>query len=176
MPQHCILSVLSEDKPGIVKRIAEVVANHNGNWLESRLTQLSGQFAGVIRISVSSDCLDALTKALTGLTEDGIQVSTTPLVKNTRQVSQKTAEFTLAGPDRPGIVRELTDTFTQYQINVEEITTRCTSMPYSGDPLFEAEGKLQLAEGTDWEGLLENIKVIADTLALDIDVSQSLSS
>ena len=173
MPQHCILSVLSVDKPRIVHRIAEVVEAHKGNWLESRLTQLAGQFAGVIRVSIASDDTSALERALQALAEDGIAVTITPLDSPMQQASQQSAQFTLTGPDRAGIVREITDAFAEYHINVEEIITRCSSMPYSGDPLFEAEGKLQLANDTDWDGLLDKVQTIADQLALDIHVQQS---
>ncbi len=36
----------------MVSALADVVAAQDGNWLESRMANLGGQFAGIIRIEV----------------------------------------------------------------------------------------------------------------------------
>lgn len=170
--KHFILSILSDDKPGVVKRIAQLVSQHGGSWQESRLTQLAGKFAGVVRITLNTERQSALRDALMGLQQEGIRV----LVEDIDTLSQKpptrSARFSLAGPDRPGIVLEITQAFTQYQINVEDLDTQCSSMPYSGEPLFEANGILSLPATTDFDLLSEQLNLIADNLALDIQLTE----
>lgn len=170
MTEHLILSVISDDKPGVVKALANAVSSHGGNWLESRLAQLAGKFAGVIRIAVAKDEKDALCDALAGLKSQGIRVVVDMVEDKAKAAGGKTAAFTAVGADRKGIVYEISQAFAHYNINMEELTTHYSSMPYSGEPMFEAEGTLSIPEDTDWDELMDQLDEIADSLAIDIKV------
>lgn len=167
---HLILTLISDDKPGIVQRIAECVAQHDGNWLESRLAQLAGKFAGVVRISTAKDNVPNLLQALRALESDDLHIAvetvTEPRVVNHHQL----ARFSAVGPDRPGIIREISQALAQNQINVENLVTNCSSMPYSGEPIFEAEGTLSVARDIDWDSLQDQLNTIADHLGMDIQL------
>lgn len=63
---HLIVTVFAPDKPGQVEQIASCIANHGGNWLESRMTHMAGQFAGILRIGVPSEAHTELRDALEG--------------------------------------------------------------------------------------------------------------
>lgn len=172
MDKHFILSVLSDDRPGVIRQIAELVAKHQGNWLESRLTQLAGKFAGVIRISLAEDKIGNLQSAMQGLAERGIRVVVEELQTVTPTERGRTATFSAVGPDRPGIVLEITQALTQYNINIADLNTNCSSMPYSGEPLFEAEGLLHVPASTDLEQLAGQLDAIADALGIDISLEE----
>ncbi len=47
-----VMSVIGGDRPGLVQIVAARVADHGGNWLESQMCRLGGQFAGILRIEV----------------------------------------------------------------------------------------------------------------------------
>ena len=64
MPTSLVLTVLGEDRPGLVESLASIIARHEGNWLESRMAQLAGQFAGILRASVPEARAAALITAL----------------------------------------------------------------------------------------------------------------
>ena len=49
---HLVLTVIAEDQPGLVERIAQCISEHGGNWLESRMSRMAGQFAGILRVDV----------------------------------------------------------------------------------------------------------------------------
>lgn len=38
---HLVLTVIATDHPGLVERIAQCIASHGGNWLESRIDRKS---------------------------------------------------------------------------------------------------------------------------------------
>jgi glycine cleavage system regulatory protein len=173
MDKHLILSVLSDDRPGVTRRIAESVAKQQGNWLESRLTQLAGKFAGVIRIRLAEEKVGDLQAAMSALADQGIRVTIEELQTPAQQEHGRTATFTAVGPDRPGIVLEITQAFTQYNINIAELNTNCSSMPYSGEPLFEAEGLLHVPAGTDLDQLAGQLDTIADALGVDIILEEA---
>ncbi|PCK08347.1 MAG: cellulose-binding protein [Alteromonadaceae bacterium] len=171
MLSYIILTIISDDKPGVVEAIAHTVSEHNGNWLESSLAQLSGKFAGVVRASVSSDRKSALIAQLEALSSQDIHISI-ELNSNTppQNKTGTHASFHALGPDRPGIVRDISHAFSEKNINVETLTTGISSMPYSGEPLFEASGKLSLPDSIDIDDIQESLDEIGDELALHISV------
>src|SRR5215208_771327 len=53
-----VMTVIGADRPGLVQMVAARVADHGGNWLESRMCRLGGQFAGILRIEVAKERRD----------------------------------------------------------------------------------------------------------------------
>ena len=41
-----VLTVIGRDRPGLVDTLSGVVAEHGGNWEESRMAHLADRFAG----------------------------------------------------------------------------------------------------------------------------------
>ena len=64
MKSYLVMTVLGNDRPGLVSSLADTVASHGGNWLESRMARLAGQFAGIVRIECPSETADALINEL----------------------------------------------------------------------------------------------------------------
>ena len=50
MSVSLVLTVIGPDRPGLVEALSQSIASHDGNWLESRMAKLSGQFAGIVRV------------------------------------------------------------------------------------------------------------------------------
>ncbi len=168
MTTHYVLTVSSDDKPGIVRQIADTVTRHNGNWLESRLAQLAGKFVGVIHITVAADHAADLQVALKQLQADAILVTIEPFGTSSASPPGRTANFTATGPDRSGIVREISRAFSQRSINVVELSSECSSMPYSGEPMFTVAGLISLPDPVDIDDLTNDLDAIADSLGIDI--------
>lgn len=173
MAKHWILSVLSDDRPGVIKQIAELVNRHGGNWLESRLTQLAGKFAGVIRVNVPEAAEADLKQALFALRQRGISVQVEDLQPTAlAREPGHDATFSAIGPDRPGIVLEIAQALIEYNINIADLNTNCSSTPYSGEPLFAADGVLHVPQGTNLEQLSTQLDNIADALGIDISLEE----
>lgn len=175
MTKHWILSVLSDDRPGVIKQIAERVTGHGGNWLESRLTQLAGKFAGVIRVNVPETAETDLKQALAALKQEGINIQVEDLQQQVRgNEPGRSATFSALGPDRPGIVLEIAQALTACNINIADLNTNCSSTPYSGEPLFAAEGVLNVPQGTNLDQLSAQLELIADALGIDINLEERI--
>ncbi len=186
MYAHLLVSVISDDKPGIVEAIAETITEHGGNWLESRLSQLAGKFAGIVRVSVDSAQQQALEQALSGLSEKAIWVkcetvnptdtatNTAPnTAPNTATKDAKLiAHVHVVGPDRSGIVREFSRALAKNNINLATLETSLSSMPYSGEPLFEAKGEIEIPKDFALSNLHDALDSIADALGVDISLTE----
>ena len=170
MPTSLVLTVLGEDRPGLVESLASIIAAHDGNWLESRMAQLAGQFAGILRTSVPDANAAALINALQGLAVHGLQVvvarsTTDELAQNSRWLT-----LDLVGNDHLGIIRDLARTLAQRGINIEELQTACTSAPMTGGILFKATARLRVP----LEMAVTELQVTLEQLAHDLMVSITL--
>ena len=164
---HLVLTVIAEDQPGLVERLAQCIAEHGGNWLESRMSRMAGQFAGILRVAVSSEAHAALTAALQGLQAQGIRV----LLAHSGSeppTSWQEIELELVGNDRPGIVRDITRLLAEHGVNLESLDTDVLSAPMSGEPLFRAEARLAVPSELSLEVLQGRLETLADDLMVEL--------
>jgi glycine cleavage system regulatory protein len=165
-----VMTILGPDRTGLVESVARVVADHGGNWLESRMCRLGGEFAGILRIELPADkkqpLLDALQK-ISGLTVVVRPDTAAPVPTPGRPV-----KLELVGHDRPGIVREITHALARAGVNVEEFSSEVASAPMSGETLFKAAARLQLPEGCDLAALKKELEKIAADLLVDVSFAE----
>ena len=74
MQPSLVMTIIGRDRPVLVESVARVVAQNGGNWLESRMSRLGGQFAGILRVEVPADHEPRLSAALQGLNAQGLTV------------------------------------------------------------------------------------------------------
>src|SRR5687768_16438432 len=67
-----VMTLIGEDRPGLVEQLASLVVTHGGNWLESRMSHLGGHFAGILRISIPANEQTGLVTALENLGAHGL--------------------------------------------------------------------------------------------------------
>ncbi len=67
---HLVLTLVGEDRAGLVRAVADAVSARGGNWERSELAELAGAFAGIVLVSVPDEQRDALVTDLRGL--DGL--------------------------------------------------------------------------------------------------------
>ena len=164
---HLVLTIIAADKPGLVERIAQNIASHGGNWLESRMAHMAGQFAGILRVSVPSEQRQALVGSLEDLSTHGIRVLVGEGSSGQASASNPIL-MTLVGNDRSGIVREITALLSQQGVNLERLSTDVRPAPMSGDPLFNAEALLQVPATLSLETLQEALETLADDLMVEL--------
>ena len=75
MTKQLVLNLMGPDQPGIVDNLAEVIAAHGGNWEQSSMARLGGNFAGILLISVADDEADELVKVLESLDSTCLSVT-----------------------------------------------------------------------------------------------------
>lgn len=172
MNTYLVLTVIADDKPGLVETLAEVIADHKGNWLEGSMSQLAGKFAGILRVSVATSDAQTLIDSLSSLPADlklvVEQSETEGLADELTTVGLK-----LMGNDRPGIIREISHALAMLSINVEQLSTHCEPAPMSGDVLFRAHAVLQVPTEISLELLQGELEQLADDLIVELKDSGS---
>lgn len=163
-----VLTILGKDRPGLVDSLAETVASHQGNWIESRMAHLAGQFAGILRVEVDPQQADGLTQAIRALQQDGLESVIHHEAAPAEPPEKSLVHLELVGQDRPGIVREIGRVLAAKGVNVEELRTECASAATTGQPLFKASAQLQLPGNVTTESLRQTLEALAEDMMVDI--------
>ena len=167
-----VMTIIGPDRTGLVQSVARVVAENGGNWLESRMCRLGGEFAGILRIEIPAGKKSTLLAALQNLQPDGLQI----VVRADQPVALSTpgqqTKLEIVGSDRPGIVREITSALARANVNVEEFSSEVVSAPMSGETLFKATARLQLPERCDVAALKKDLEKIAADLQVDVSLAE----
>jgi glycine cleavage system regulatory protein len=168
-----VLTILGPDRPGLVEQIAKLVAEHNGNWLESRMAHLAGQFAGILRVEVDADRAESLTQSLRGLASTGLEsvIHPDPAAVSIGAEERPLLHLDLMGQDRPGIVREISRVLASLGVNVEELTTECRAAAETGHPTFQAQAELRLPPSITATMLRDALEGVAHDLMVDIKLA-----
>jgi glycine cleavage system regulatory protein len=174
MSKPLVFTFVGADKPGLVEKLSQTVAAHGGNWLESRMSELAGQFAGIVKVEVSKEESAALRTALLALCDSQFSVVVAESSGESSAGNFRQLRLTIVGNDRPGIMREVSRALAARHISVSEMDTSITSAPMSGDPLFEAAARIQVPHALDLDELNAQLDTIANALTVHIDLEQSL--
>lgn len=165
MQKQLVVTVIGTDRPGIVEELASLINAQGGNWLASSMSELAGQFAGILQVGVDESHYRPLCEALSLL--DGLKVSFAEGVLGAEPERQ--LMLTVTGNDRPGIVHEVASILRQLGANVIDLTTGCEAAPHSGAPLFYAHTLVSLPQGLALSTLIESLESLSDDLVVDID-------
>ena len=166
-----VMTLIGPDRTGLVEMVARTVSEHGGNWLESRMCRLGGEFAGILRIEVPDMNKAALLSALQAIPD--LNVIGRPDRKTTPTIGTRQTTLEMVGSDRPGIVREISGALARARVNVEEFSSELVSAPMSGETLFQAKARLQLPADCDLASLKKDLEKIAADLLVDISFAET---
>jgi len=170
--ESLVVTVIGKDRPGLVESVSAAIEAQGGSWVESRMSRLAGQFAGILRASVPAEGVDPLTAALEALRSDGLRVV---IERGFEEVVEEgyAIVLDLIGSDRPGIVHKISEALAARGVNVDELNTECEGAPWSGDTLFKAVARLHAPKTLDLDQLRESLEAIAGDLMVDISIGEA---
>jgi len=168
MNTSIVLTVIADDRPGIVQAISKTLSRHGGSWTQSSMSSLAGQFAGILLISVPTENSEACLESLAGLESEGLHVVAHLSKKIPTTVATHEYRLDLVGNDRPGIVHDITSLLTRHDVNVKDLETVVESASMGGGELFRAKAKLVIPVSADINTLAAEIEDMANDLMVDI--------
>jgi len=172
MSTSIVLTVVSEDRPGIVEALSELLAEHGGNWTESSMLSMAGQFAGILLASVPEQQAEAFIEGLARLEAEGMQIVASRSAAAPGPTAEREFSLDLVGQDRPGIVHDITRILAKHQVNVQELETHCQSASMSGENLFLAHARLLIPADASIEDLQDELEDLANELMVDIKLEE----
>jgi glycine cleavage system regulatory protein len=175
MLANLVMTVLGPDRPGLVELLAARVASHGGNWLESRMCRLGGQFTGIVRAELPAEKIDALAQSLRALESDGLRVVAHTEAAQRPAVAGSFAQLAFVGHDRPGILHQISSVLAAHRVNVEELFSERVSAPMDGVMLFQARATVLLPPGLVLASLRAGLEKIAADLMVDVQLEPAKS-
>lgn len=171
MPMNSfVLTIIGTDRTGLVEALSDVVADHDGNWERSHVTELEGMFAGVVLVHVPPDRAEAFRDALAPLRDQGLLDVTLRPAASTAEPAEDavTVGFEVVGADRIGIVREVSHALTSLGVSITDLRTWTESAPMAGTTLFHAAAVVRLPDGVDRWALMAALEGLDDDLMVDV--------
>jgi glycine cleavage system transcriptional repressor len=156
------ITVIGQDRPGIIAESTAALAALGGNLEDSTMTILRGHFAMVLLVSTDAGG-DDVAQALAPLEADGsLQVS----VREVPAEQHATAEglpylLSAHGGDRPGIVSAVTGVVAAAGGNITDLSTRL-----SGE-LYVLLAEVDLPATSDVEEISRSLREVAAGLGVE---------
>ena len=163
--RELLIGFMGEDRAGLVRSLSDAIANNDGSWRESRMVRLAGHFSGTVLIRIDEDNIEGLRRDLAAL-DPLFTIIRDPVINEPRQ--SYLMHLNIAGPDRPGIIKEISLELSRQQINVIEMETDVFSAAMSGEVTFAADADIEVPTEINLEALAGHLNEIAAQLGVDI--------
>ena len=162
-----LISVLGDDKPGLLDSLSEIIVSNDGDWIESNMSTVEAKFAGILRVNVPAKNAKKLIKELTS-SKLGLQIACEETVPVTHS-DYKSYNIELIGQNHVGIINKLSHVLTyELKANVEGIKTEIIDASMSGEQLFKAQINLHLPKSIDERLIKDKLELIADEMMVEI--------
>lgn len=164
-----MLTVIGDDKTGLVTALADVVAANGGNWERAQLAELAGKFAGIVVVTVPGEQVADLRAALApiaGLLDVTVHVAGGGLPEEPAQALR----IDVLGNDRPGIVRDVCGVLAKHGLNVDDLSTLTREAPMAGGQLFEAHIQAHAPAGSEAGTVRQALEALAQEIQVDLTV------
>ncbi len=171
--EKVIISVLAQDRPGILAAISRNLFRKNCNIENVSQTRLQSEFAGIFIVSkpeeLSTETLQSYLDKV--LSPSGLHLHVKDLEKSGASLhSIQTEPFviTCRGPDRKGLVAEITEVIAQYNVNITNMQAvfKGGEDPENNIMIYEADIPVDI----DRQALQRDLKNKVKKLGLDINI------
>ena len=162
-----IFTLVGQDKPGLISDLAKTVYAMGGNWLGSNFSHMAGHFAGFVQVDIPLEKHQVLMERLSEHPDLKIHLLPGEISQDDKLQS---VTIDITGNDKSGIVQELTQILSQFNLNIIKFDSRLESAPNWGGELFKAKATIAIAADCDLESLPEALESVANDLMVDIEM------
>lgn len=163
-----IVTVVGRDRPGIVRQISDCVQGTLVNWADSRMNHFAGHFAGTIHLQMAPQDAATVSAALQGLTSGGLQVQVARSDAPPMALGNRMLKVELSGPDRPGIIRELSASLAERGVSIHDLHTEILPPAESDQHLFRVQALLVVPEHLADGALRTLLEKLASQMMMDV--------
>ncbi|MFZ7126809.1 MAG: glycine cleavage system protein R [Desulfobacterales bacterium] len=168
-----IISVLGQDRPGIIAAVSRVLLEHESNIENVSQTTLQSCFAGIFIAAIPdrlapSTIEDALAERLSSM---GLQVHVQPMAALEAPSSAPEADpfvITTRGPDRKGLVAEISAVLAHHGVNITNLQAlfKGGDDPTANIMIYEVD----IPRRADHDALFADLKSRSEKLRLKISI------
>ena len=168
MDGHAVLTVVGDDRTGLVDEVTRFVVECGGNLENSRMVNLHGQFAMMMLVSGTQQTIECLEARLPGLAQASrVRAELTPAGADRPAATAIPYRLTTSSMDHPGLVQPVAHLLAERGINIESAGTTLSQAPITGAPLFEMELVLSVPAEVSVAELRGALGRLCDDLNMD---------
>lgn len=165
-----VITVIGDDRVGLVQSLAEIVSSTGGNWERSEMTELAGKFAGLVMVTLPDERADDLAAALRGL-GDVLTVTMQQAVAPTdASAGLETVTLDLVADDHSGIVRDVTAAIGRHGVSIDQFESEVTDAPMMGGQLFRCRATVR-ARPEVLAAVQDDLERLAGELLVDLKIA-----
>ena len=165
-----IVTVLGADRPGIVSQLSDKAKRFGASWTNSRMSHLSGEFAGMVQLEVPPENTEGLIAALKDLESTGLRVAITKSEGKANITGMRLMTVDLVGSDQIGIVSKLTSALSERNISIEHLETATTQGAAQGSNAasFKVHAEILVPKTVADADLRSVLDALAQEMTMDI--------
>jgi glycine cleavage system transcriptional repressor len=118
-----ILTIAGKDRPGILDEISQYLFERSGNFRESRLVSLGGQFSMLFQVTGTEQAIAKIQNDLPLLAgQSRVQAQLNPVEADAQQsIATFPYHFTATGKDQAGVVHRISHLMRVLNVNIEDL-------------------------------------------------------
>ncbi len=161
------VTVIGDDRPGIVAAVSRVLFEAGCNLEDVSSTILRGHFSMVliVRAPEGLEASELEKKAESAASDLGLVIAIRPVGEASLTVPAPTHMISVYGGDRPGIVFRVADILAGQGVNITDLTSRVIG-PVEA-PVYALMLEVVAADET---GMREGLRRLGDELGIDVTV------
>lgn len=168
MKQFLVVSVLGEDRPGTLDRIAGEILDCGANISETRMSVLGREFAMVLLLEGKWDALARLEAAFERIrSKNNVQIGVRRTGERPAERDRLPYSVDAVCLDQPGIIFRLTAFFSRQDIGISEMATRCYPATHTGAPMCSVQMTVNVPAEIHIASLREEFMDFCDQANLD---------
>ncbi len=110
-----IVNFAGQASPSIIKQLANVTHDHGGKWLITKINYLDNLVAGLIKIELPADNVDAVKQAFLAQSDLSVFFAEAQAVEHDKD---KLYQVRFDAQDRAGIVKDISQLLEQEQVQI----------------------------------------------------------
>jgi len=168
-----VVTAIGTDRPGLVSLLSERAQGFGANWAGSRMTNLAGQFAGIVHFDVPAPNAEPLAQALRGLESSGLRIVIAQSEVASAPPGRRIVVLELTGVDRPGIVRDLSRHLADKGVSIDDLHTEIVDGGTPPRHLFKVRAVLVVPESLPTATLRSALDQLASEMMVDIALGEN---
>lgn len=163
-----IVMAVGLDRPGLTQSLADAIVEAGGNWLESHLARLGGNYVGSVLVDLPAGGLPELKRAAARMDAEGFHVSVEAAAEEAA-MPDRYLGFELVGADRPGIVREVATALAGLGVSIDLLETATEQEAWTGTTVFRARAEVVVPDTVSFDTVRSALEDISGEIVVDFD-------
>ncbi|MCE2572404.1 glycine cleavage system protein R [Motilimonas eburnea] len=165
MNTQFIATIAGEDRPDLLKLLAGKTHALEGRWLDSKISRLEGQIAGIIKIDIPGENLSALKADFNSIPNFHVSTSEIKLVTVTEC---EELELKIEANDRPGIISDIMHFFDSKGVAIEHMENHRFGVIGIGSTVFIAEMTLMVPVDMGKDMLVAELEKLSNDFRIEV--------